>query len=109
MPVSSKFYNTIGLSVAELREARAMVKGQEETILKLMESVHGALTPLEIEDALRTRGTAMLRSSVVRALRNLVMAGLLEKTGELVMERYGKKNHKWRLAEPKERGQLRLF
>lgn len=103
------FYNTIGLTDQELTQARAQVAGQEKAILEVMSRAREALTPLQIEDILHETGEPILRSSVVRGLRNLVIAGLLVKTDELVIERYGKKNHLWKLAEPVKKGQGKLF
>ena len=38
-------------------------------------------------------------TSIRRALTNLTNAGVLEKTNKMVMGRYGKKTHTWKLVE----------
>ena len=104
----SKFYNTIGETGEALTRSREMVENQETFILEIFRD-GVKLTPLQVEDMLRNRGIPMLRSSVVRGLRNLVVQGQIVKSNEKVLERYGKLNHLWHLKEEIEVGQGKLF
>lgn len=98
----SRFYNTTAESGAKLAEYRSKAARQEEIIYKFF-AVRNELSPINIEAM-----TGFPRTSIARALRNLVLDGRLEKLEDRrVPGRYGRPEHVWRVVNKK--GQLGLF
>ena len=93
-----EFYNTIGLSGADLAEAKDKIHIQDRRILALF-IVHGPkLTPFEVQDIYEPLYGRVPITSLRRSMTVLTKRGKLEKTSEFKKEREGKVNHYWRLV-----------
>jgi len=84
------FYNTDNSSGKELEQAEAKSYTQEQKALKCF--LYGKKTALEIADAL-----GLHESSARRSVTTLFKKGLLIKTNEQKLERYGKRNYYYSL------------
>ena len=99
------YYNTNHLTGLELAHAQDFAGSQEDKVLNFFRFYPGDYYTAEVINEAVLPGAH--RGTVSRALRNLTIRGLLEKT-----ENYGKskgsvKVHTWRLARAK--GQQQLF
>jgi Fe2+ or Zn2+ uptake regulation protein len=89
------YYNTNNEEGANLLKSRMNTQKQEDVIYLLFnDDVH--LSPDMIKTLLVQDYPI---TSIRRALTNLTDKGLLKKTNEMVMGKYGKKTHTWKLAE----------
>ena len=89
------YYNTNSEEGPELIKSRMNTVKQETTIYLLFED-DSYLSPDMIDELLYNDYPI---TSIRRALTNLTDQGLLEKTDKMVMGKYGKKTHTWKLAE----------
>lgn len=97
MASKGTFYNTIAEPPQDLQTSRRAVDKQENIILSWFKGhPHSRCTPFEIHDQVLPAAPI---TSVRRALTNLTDSGLLEKLDSQKVERWGKRNYEWRLAE----------
>jgi hypothetical protein len=91
-----QFYNTIKLQGTALEEAKNKANKQECRILAyFVANPNSLFTGYDVqEDVFNGR---VPRHSISRALTNLKDAGYIEKTEIQVVEKYGTKNHTWKL------------
>jgi len=87
------WFNTISASKPELQQFTKDAKGQEAVVLKVFESGE-KLTALEVK-----RRTGLNQDSCKRAITVLKNKGKLLKLGkdDMVLEEYGKMNHRYRI------------
>lgn len=85
------FHNTIALEGEELKEAILACERQDDQVLIIMQAI-GSGTPT---DVLNKFPGSILKTSVRRALTDLVKLGHLRKTNIRVPGPYGKKEHLW--------------
>lgn len=106
--METTFYNTTHLRDKELREAIAQCTKQDEIVLAMFK-VHPNLTftPPDIHINCFDESTPI--TSVRRSITNLTKSGELEMTNEQREGQYGRKNYAWRLRQPKEFVQAKLF
>lgn len=90
-PDTPAFYNTIAAGKEDLRQHVKVAATQEENVLSLFKE-RPRMTALEVADKLQLH-----ESSARRCVTNLFHKGLLIKTGEQKIERYGKKNYYFQL------------
>ncbi len=89
------FHNTERLEGEELREKEVTAGTQDDLVLDVFKRhSQSAFTVYMIWEML---GQSMLKSSVGRAVSNLTERGLLIKTSEQKLERYGHKNYLYKL------------
>ena len=89
------YYNTNNEEGQELSNSRISATKQEDVIYLLFND-DSYFSPDMIKTLLVQDYPI---TSIRRALTNLTNKGLLEKTNEMVMGRYGKKTHTWKKAE----------
>ena len=90
------YYNTNNEEGANLLRSRMNTQKQEDVIYLLFNGNDVHLSPDMIKTLLVQDYPI---TSIRRALTNLTDKGLLKKTNEMVMGKYGKKTHTWKLAE----------
>lgn len=89
------YYNTTQESGQTLLMFTELNKVSSMEVLSIFETYSDkSFTPYEIGDLMKGR---MLQSSIKRAITDLTALGYLVKTGEKVIERYGRSNYKWKL------------
>ena len=94
MQTEINFYNTIPLVGTELMEARESAATQADRIERFFkENSCKEFTPFMVQEKL---GMHCI-NSVRRAMTNLSKKGILIKTGNMVIERFGVKNNLWKL------------
>ena len=103
---SSAYYNTTGLNFDELAVEIKGARRQMDAILAIYQAVKFA-APSRIEEICVGFGKSWPLHSIRRAITVLADQGLLEKTEEKKVGRYGKKEHIWKLPEAD--SQLGLF
>lgn len=90
------FYNTIREEGTELAQSQRQASAQEVRILTFFEDrPWQGFSPFQIQRLVLPECPI---TSVRRAITNLTKAGKLEKTDVMLKERYGKRNHYWKLA-----------
>ena len=89
------YYNTNDEEGQELLNSRLNARKQEDIIYLLFDN-DSYFSPDMIETLLVQDYPI---TSIRRALTNLTNQGLLKKTDKMVMGKYGKKTHTWKLAE----------
>ena len=89
------YYNTNNEEGQELLTSRVNATKQEDIIYLLFDN-DSYFSPDMIKTLLVQDYPI---TSIRRALTNLTDKGLLEKTDKMVMGKYGKKTHTWKLAE----------
>lgn len=93
------FYNTTRLAGSELSASRANAKGQEELILEFFRSRPSQMfSPEEVHRHLFSDATPL--TSTRRTITDLTSDLYLEKTDMMVMGKYGKPVHTWKLRVP---------
>jgi predicted transcriptional regulator len=98
------YYNSTSETGGKLKEYRSKALGQDKEVLFVFrKNVGRAFSSHEIEDFLEMYP----RSSIVRSLNTLENDGLIVKTANKVMGKYGRLVHTYRLAN--EVGQNNLF
>ena len=90
------YYNTNNEEGQDLLRSRMNTQKQEDVIYLLFDDNNVHLSPDMIKTLLIQDYPI---TSIRRALTNLTNKGLLKKTNEMVMGKYGKKTHTWKLAE----------
>ena len=95
------YYNTNDETGGTLNTSRKVADNQSVMILGIFKMFSDEnMSPDDVEDYIRQvykRDYPI--TSIRRALTNLTDQGLLEKTDKMVMGKYGKKTHTWKLAE----------
>lgn len=97
------FYNTTSEMGNKLKEYRQKASKQDYEILRIFTENHKEYTSHDIEDKLKVYP----RSSVVRSMNTLENEGIIFKTANKVMGKYGRLVHTYRLSG--ENGQNNLF
>ena len=97
------FYNTIELSLTELKDANIQTLKQEEFITEIFKANPTALISpsrmLGIYQKYYQKDTPI--TSIRRAMTDLTDKEVLRKTSVMVMGLYGKQEYCWCLKEPK--------
>ena len=91
------FHNTISEHGAELAASIATAKTQEDLILGIYKRAEYDLTASDVWRWYKMYNTAVLLTSVRRAISNLCTQGLLVKTERMRSGLYGKKEHLYTL------------
>jgi Fe2+ or Zn2+ uptake regulation protein len=103
------FYNTIQEDDNALELSKKKAERQEDRILDYFQRhPFDSYTPFEIQHRVFGANGKVPITSVRRALTNLTDSGLLEKLEDFKLEVFGKRNHKWALANPTINNQLTL-
>ena len=92
----SKFYNTIGLTGKELRDAVIRSGTQQEVVLSYFR-IMGEASPSQVWGDAFDEATPL--TSVRRQITGLTLDGYLEKTNDKVEGLYGLDEHIWRVAQ----------
>ena len=92
------FFNTIHLSGNGLKEAQEQTGLQDIRVLALFRE-YKTLTPFQAHETYCERFPECPVTSIRRSITVLTKKGLLIKTNESKIEKYGKKNYYWRSAE----------
>jgi Fe2+ or Zn2+ uptake regulation protein len=87
------FFNTIGEDGQQLADSNATSKSQEDLILSIFRRCDYNLTASDVWRWMKVHDTAILLTSVRRAMSNLCTQGYLEKTENKRMGIYGKVEH----------------
>lgn len=98
MKQTQLFYNTIGLKGESLAAAGLQCSVQEARIIEIMFMRALAMTPFEVLKIYETMYPVVPVTSIRRAMTSLAKQGILEKTGEMKLEQFGKPNHTWKLV-----------
>lgn len=87
------FFNTVDIKGEALEKAKVNCAKQEIEVLEFyVNNNTQSFTPLQVWDHV-----GGLFTSVRRSITNLTNRGYLVKTSEQIVERYGQKNHKWKI------------
>lgn len=99
------YYNTTHLTGETLKRAKELTSKQDQAVFSVFADTPGCyFNSHEIGEILKLYP----RSSIVRSMNTLTRLGLICKTEEQVVGKYGKLVYTWRLNQmPK--GQLTLF
>lgn len=92
------YYNTVGLSGDDLKEAVKKAASQEQAIYLIYEHGKGAYGPSQIMHLCLKAGYRWPIGSVRRALTVLTKQGKLVKLPKKVQGMYGKLEHQWAAA-----------
>lgn len=98
------YHNTIPIKGDELIEKETKARRQQDIIFEIFKKhKSSSFTPFQILDLMLSRIPEGKRrppiTSIRRGISNLEKEGHLYKTGEIVDEREGSKNNKWRWKE----------
>lgn len=96
-PVPSDFFNTIHISGSELAESKAQTGLQDHRVLEIYQKSR-KLTPLEAWEAYSSLFPVCPLTSIRRSITVLTGRGLLRKTDEKRMGKYGKVNYVWEVV-----------
>ena len=97
------FYNTTSETGKKLEEYEKKASKQDYEVLTLFTRTHKEYTSHQVEDQLEVYP----RSSIVRSMNTLEREGIICKTANKVMGKYGRLVHTYRLSG--ENGQNNLF
>jgi len=98
MKYRSEFYNTIGLTGDELRNAISDTESQDRNVLKLMKVSGKDLTASDLCYVYDCTFHEVPITSIRRALNTLEKNGYVEKTGKQRMSPYGRPENIYRLV-----------
>lgn len=91
------YFNTTGESGEDLAQYKDTASGQDLEVLEVFKRhSQSSFTTYMVWDLL---GQKMLKSSVGRSINTLERKGLLVKTGEKKVERYGRSNYLYTLRQ----------
>jgi hypothetical protein len=91
------FYNTNNTQGVDLLKSELSANKQGVRILIIMKEKGVAMTPFQVQDEYIKRHGSILITSIRRAISDLDACGLLVKTNETIIERYGKSNYLWKI------------
>ena len=97
------FYNTTSETGNKLKEYRSKASKQDYEVLRVFTKDYKEYTSHQVEDHLEVYP----RSSIVRSMNTLEREGIIYKTANKVMGKYGRLVHTYRLSG--ENGQNNLF
>jgi len=98
MKQTQLFFNTIHLSGKDLAAASLQCSKQEARVISIMSTLDKAMTPFEVQNEYERAYPSVPITSIRRSMTNLAQRGVLEKSGAMKLEIYGKPNHTWKLV-----------
>lgn len=105
---ANDYYNTTNLEGSELETAERKAVTQQEAVMAFFQKrPNGSFTPFQVWSMLRALRPDLVHpftpvTSIRRAMSDLTNCSpaVLTKTGEKVVEKLGRPNYKWKLADP---------
>ena len=91
------FFNTVKLSGSDLAEATRQADCQNGRVLDIIRKA-GRLTPFQVSSIYDKLYDPAPVTSIRRSMTVLTKQGKLAKCDEMKTERYGMKNHYWRVV-----------
>jgi predicted transcriptional regulator len=91
------WFNTIKLTDKALKDAFEKAKNQDKKVLIIFKD-KGSLTSHECHTIFEKIDESVPFSSIVRAINTLTKNGLIVKTSEMRVGKYGKPNYIWKVA-----------
>lgn len=90
------FFNSIHLSGTELSEATGKAVKQDDRVYGLFVT-YGKMTPLECSRIYNENYPPCPPTSIRRSITVLTKKGKLQKLDEMTEEKYGSRNHYWKI------------